>query len=130
MGLFKKKSLHKKTKHNEKVRDSMIPRENKKCIQEINFKAFVGQTVTLYVNAGGDAGRGFTGVLLGQSSGVVRLLVLPKAAPLCTLGNACKGINDNIMFCLFCPYNKKVSLGSIAEISISSIVAFVHNNYV
>ncbi|HEY5585930.1 MAG TPA: hypothetical protein VIK78_15750 [Ruminiclostridium sp.] len=120
-----KKSVHKEAKHTEK-----IPMENnsKKSIHKINFEQYIGQTVTVYVNAGGLVGNGFTGVLMGRSDTFIKLLVIPQGPPACSLGNACNSSNTgNVLFCLFCPFNKNVTLGTIAEISIMSIVAFVHN---
>jgi hypothetical protein len=125
MKLFKKKSSHHKTKHIKKLTTESDLQKN---IPKINFERYIGCTVTLYVDAGGIAGNGFSGVLLGQTGTYIRLLVLPSKPPACSLGNACKSDTNNILLCMFCPFNTNVTLGTIAEISITSIVAFVHNS--
>lgn len=125
MKLFKKKSSHHKAKHIEKLQ---IVGDLKNSIREINFEEYIGCTVTLFVNAGGLAGKGFTGVLLGQTATYIRLLILPSVPPSCSLGKECKGNDNNILLCLSCPFNENKTLGAMAEILITSIVAFVHND--
>lgn len=103
--------------------------ENKRDSKlELNFREYIGQTVTVFVNAGGEVGKGFTGVLLGSTNNYIKLLMLPSMPPACSLGNACNCNTDNVLFCAFCPFNKKASMGSSAIIPISAIAAFVHNN--
>lgn len=125
MKLFKKKSSHHKVKNAIKIPMEISP---EKSIREINFEEYIGHTVTLFVNAGGLGGNGFTGVLIGKTDTYIRLLVIPSRPPACSLGNACKSNSNNVLFCLSCPFNDNAALGTIAEISITSIVAFVHNN--
>jgi len=125
MRLFKKKSKHHRAKHNEKLPIDSNLKKNK---HEINFKEYIGSTVTVYVDGGGTSGNGFSGVLLGQTTTYIRLLVLPSKPPSCSLGNVCKDSTNNILLCLFCPFNDNATIGTIAEILLSSIVAFVHNN--
>lgn len=93
----------------------------------MDFGKFTGQTVTVFVNAGGEVGKGFTGVLMGSSDTYIRLLMIPSMPPDCSLGNSCKTSNDNALFCALCPYNRKAAVGSMAIIPISNITAFVHN---
>jgi len=120
----KKKSLNHKSRHTQKL---PIESNLKKSIQVFDFEEYIGHTITVYVDAGGMAGKGFTGVLTAQTETYIRLLVLPSVPPSCSLGNACGYKTDNILFCLFCPHNKNVTMGAVVEISITSIVAFVHN---
>lgn len=103
--------------------------ENKRDAKfELNFREYIGQTVTVFVNAGGEVGKGFTGVLLDSTNTYIKLLMLPSMPPACSLGSACTCNPDNILFCGLCPFNKKASTGSSAIIPISAIAAFVHNN--
>jgi len=134
MRLFKKKSLHHKAKHIEKKLIEQKQKEQKRVdinvkniIRKMNFEEYIGRTVTLYIDAGGEAGNGISGVLLEQTTSYIRLLVLPKESPSCTRGNECTGNNNNILLCLFCPFNENATIGTIAEIAVTSIVAFVHN---
>ncbi len=131
MRLFKNKSLHhkKKSLHSKKHSEKIEIKDNlQNKVQQINFEEFVGHTVTVYVNAGGMAGNGFTGVLLQQTATYIRLLVLPSIPPSCSLGSKCRSNdNNNILHCMFCPFNRNSTLGSTADILISNIVAFVHN---
>ncbi|WP_024833528.1 hypothetical protein [Ruminiclostridium josui] len=93
--------------------------------QHINYHEYEGQTVTVFVNSGGAAGNGFTGVLLLQTDSYLKLLILPSAPPQCSLGNACGSKNINYSFCTLCPYNQ--TIGTIAEIPLEAVTAFVHN---
>lgn len=97
------------------------------CQTGFGFSEYIGHTVTVYVNSGGVAGNGFTGVLIAYSDAFVKLLVKPSAAPACSMGNSCNGNEKNQMFCFFCPYADSSSLGTMVEIPVTAIVAFVHN---
>ncbi len=105
----------------------IIVHEKSPCInkQHINYREYEGETVTVFVNSGGAAGKGFTGVLLLQTDSYLKLLILPSAPPECTLGNTCSGRKVNFLFCTLCPYNK--TIGTIAEIPCEAVTAFVHN---
>lgn len=122
---MKKKFLHRKAKQNKHTQIDNLEK-NRMC--GIDFMEYIGQTVTVFVNAGGLVGNGFTGVLLGHTKSSIRLLVLPGVSPSCSLGKANNCNSDNILFCLLCPFNNNAKMGVVAEISIMSIVAFVHNN--
>lgn len=134
MKLFRKKSLHKKSKLVDKtpvdsnINNNILVSIAKKNIREMNFEKYIGHTVTIYVNAGGLVGNGFTGVLMGQSGMTIKLLVIPATPPSCSIGNACNSNINKSLLCLSCPYNENATVGSIAEIPFSSIAAFVHNN--
>lgn len=125
MKLFKKKSSHHKAIQAENI---LSEGNIKKTVYQMDFKEYEGRTVTIYVNAGGLVGNGFTGVMLGQTGTSIRLLITPSTPPSCSLGSTCNGNTDNILLCLSCPFNKNATLGAIAEIPFISIVAFVHNN--
>ncbi len=125
MRAYKKKALHNKDKSN---MDTPVVKDKKDIKFELNFKEYIGQTVTVFVNAGGEVGKGFTGVLLGSTNTYIKLLMLPSMPPACSLGNACTCNTDNILFCALCPFNKKASAGSTAIIPITAISAFIHNN--
>ncbi len=109
-------------------RESAVP-ENRAGmdITDMNFEGYVGQTVTVYVNAGGAAGKGFTGVLMSRTDTYIRLLVMPALPPACSLGNPCGRGADNILFCALCQYNANSSMGAMAVIPMRNVVAFVHS---
>ncbi len=124
MGLFIKKRVHHKNKA-EKAAPEV--KEKGGGIYEIEFEQFQGQTVTVFVSAGGEAGKGFTGVLMESCPQYIKLLMLPGSPPDCSLGNSCSSRSGNVLFCALCPYNKKTRPGAVAVIPVSSIAAFVHN---
>jgi hypothetical protein len=101
----------------------------------------IGQTVTIFTTSGGDSGSGFTGVLASVNCNFVRLITQIGPAPGCALGSCC----DDIGFCdnedgrnrqnledtddfnnrrFNCHVN---NFGSIVDIPIIFIAAFVHN---
>jgi hypothetical protein len=108
------------------AKDAPAVKEVNKAEFDMDFRQFTGQTVTVFVNAGGEVGKGFTGVLTGSTPTYIKLLMLPAMPPACPLGNACSSYG-NILFCGLCPFNKKASVGSVAIIPVSNITAFVHN---
>jgi hypothetical protein len=100
---------------------------SKDSIGGMNYNEYIGQMVTVYVDAGGIAGKGFTGILMGQTDLCISILVLPSVLPSCSMRNTCSSKSDNILFCLFCPYNDNSKTAMVAEITKISIVALVHN---
>jgi len=62
-----------------------------------NFAAllanYIGETVTIFTNSGGQSGSGFTGVILAVNNVFVRLITRIGPPPGCSLGNACTGFN-------------------------------------
>jgi len=60
-----------------------------------NFAAhlakYIGETVTIFTNSGGQSGAGFTGVVLSVNNVFVRLISRIGPPPGCALGNACTG---------------------------------------
>ncbi len=101
--------------------------QNMSSLSCMNFKAFSGMTVTVYVNGGGISGSGFTGVLLAANEVVVRLLTQPASAPACALGGACDTYIKAPALCAVCPNAQQFNPGTVVEIPIWNIVAFVHN---
>lgn len=105
-----------------------------------NFSAhiskFIGETVTVFTESGGESGSGFTGVILSVNTSYLRLVAKFGPAPSCALGNCCdssksmESIFDNCM----CDEGKlntidcdRKTVGSVVDIPICAISAFVHN---
>ena len=117
----------------------------------------IGQTVTIFTTSGGESGRGFTGVLSMVNPSFVRLITQIGPAPGCALGNCCDrndrpgtgnvgGIQDDICTDLSgvqgdnyndsrtnlggqrrIDCNGDRGLGSVVDIPVDRIAAFVHN---
>ena len=111
----------------------------------------IGQTVTIFTTSGGQSGRGFTGVLISVNCNFVRLVTQLGSAPGCALGNCCDEENnnhrhdrnnDNVLGIEECEEESPVredrdrnrfdctgrTLGSIVDIPVNRIAAFVHNS--
>ncbi|KGM96564.1 hypothetical protein Z968_05865 [Clostridium novyi A str. 4552] len=101
----------------------------------------VGETVTIFTESGGQSGQGFTGILLDVNQCYVRLTTQIGPAPGCALGNCCRGSmkppyddcggcdGDNYDMAGNSRFPCKVkNVGSISDIPICKIVAFVHNS--
>jgi hypothetical protein len=80
---------------------------------------FVGTTVTIFTTSGGVSGEGFTGVLILVNRSFVRVITMIGPAPGCPLGSSCTGL----------PTDKReiTRVGSVTDIPINRIAAFVHN---
>ncbi|MCM8710671.1 hypothetical protein M2651_06475 [Clostridium sp. SYSU_GA19001] len=92
----------------------------------------IGQTVTIYTTSGGDSGRGFTGVLASVNCNFVRLITQIGPAPACALGSCCDkhqgcghGGNTTLPSGIRCDADR--GFGSIVDIPVDRIAAFVHN---
>jgi hypothetical protein len=87
-----------------------LRRTNKVLLNDDSFKQnllkYRGQTITIFTVSGGQSGSGFTGVLLDVEIDHIRILTGLASGP---------GTYDDI------------SLGSITNIPIDKIAAFVHN---
>lgn len=89
---------------------------------------FIGETVTIFTESGGQSGCGFTGVVLDVNKCFVRLITRIGPAPSCALGNACEGCRLRGS-----SFNRDRGascgnfVGSVVDIPIDQIVAFVHN---
>lgn len=93
----------------------------------------IGQTVTIFTTSGGDSGRGFTGVLTLVNPSFVRLVTQIGPGPGCALGSCCdkmmpitsaEGAQVGEQGRANCFPN---SLGSIIDIPVDRIAAFIHN---
>lgn len=82
----------------------------------MSLARYISQTVTIYTVSGGQSGSGFTGVLLEVCKDHIRILTSTASPPACPFGDI-SGYSDE----------KTISLGSIAEIPLSKIAAFIHN---
>jgi hypothetical protein len=96
-----------------------------------NLKKFVGQTITIFTVSGGTSGSGFTGVLMDIDLGIISLLSQISSPPACSLGNTSTGFGTQTLFGFRNPSSVQSksphSVGSITEIPIKYIAAFVHN---
>lgn len=97
-----------------------------------NLARHIGQTVTIFTTSGGDSGRGFTGVLASVNCNFVRLITQIGPAPGCALGNCCdkqwgysQGGNSTLPSGIRCDGDR--GFGSIVDIPVDRIAAFVHN---
>jgi len=101
---------------------------------------FVGETVTIFTTSGGPSGFGFTGLLIFVNKCIVRLLTQIGPGPGCALGNCCNkvfddkhkifhgGGNSSDVSGATGRFNCDVSnVGSVTDIPVESIAAFVHN---
>lgn len=96
----------------------------------------IGQTVTIFTTSGGESGRGFTGVLASVNCNFVRLITQIGPAPGCALGNCCDPCHcdhghghhgDNNLGGQGRASCRVDNLGSIVDIPIDRIAAFVQN---
>jgi hypothetical protein len=88
---------------------------------------YIGQTVTVFTTSGGASGCGFTGVLLRVNPVYITLvnrLGTPPANPLSDVicgdrrgGRDLRGMEDTVIY----------TVGSVCDIPIDRIAAFVHN---
>lgn len=101
---------------------------------------YYGETVTIFTTSGGESGRGFTGVLIGVSSDpFVKLLSQFGPGPGCALGSFCdrnccgnsseydNDNDDDEMEQNKFKCRRIKSTGTIVDIPIDKIAAFVHN---
>lgn len=92
-----------------------------------HIRRFIGETVTIFTASGGVSGTGFTGVILAVNCDFVRLVTDQGSAPASPLDPVydecdCNG-NYNANYDRRHCYN----VGSVTDIPIDKIVAFVHN---
>ena len=87
------------------------------------MRRFIGETVTIFTTSGGESGEGFTGVVLSVSRNFVRLITQVGTAPGCPLGNSC-GRHER---CDRRNDDRRFRVGSVTDIPINRITAFVHN---
>ncbi len=84
---------------------------------------FIGETVTVFTASGGVSGCGFTGVILAVNCDFIRLVTEQGSAPASPIDydNCDNGGDYN--------YDRRhcYNVGSVTDIPIDKIVAFVHN---
>lgn len=92
-----------------------------------HISKFVGEVVTIFATCGGQSGCGFTGVVLAVNPCFVRLItsIPERSAPSCALGNDCGGRCS--LRRRDCDDRRGNELGSVTDIPIDRIAAFVHN---
>lgn len=95
---------------------------------------YIGETVTIYTTSGGESGLGFTGVILSINPTYVRLITQIGSAPSCALGNCClvkeirsKKDAEEMQDSTEGFDCSGRTVGSVTDIPIEKIVAFVHN---
>lgn len=101
-----------------------------------HLRRFIGETVTIFTASGGISGSGFTGVILAVNCDFVRLVTDQGSAPTSPIepiydyDNECD-CNGN-----YGSYDREherdrrhhcYNVGSVTDIPIDKIVAFVHN---
>lgn len=107
-----------------------------------NLSDMIGETVTIFTESGGGSGQGFTGIVIGCNECFVRLVTSFGSAPSHVFGKdrnvfdcncrSCRNDN-NRNHCSFCGNNdhnrnnNHFEVGSVINIPIDKIVAFVHN---
>ncbi|MGE5633083.1 MAG: hypothetical protein ACM3TR_18600 [Caulobacteraceae bacterium] len=91
--------------------------------------AFTGETVTIFTTSGGESGSGITGVILAVNPCFVRIVTHIGPAPACALGNCCSPVVTGGYGGMMGGYGGGVvrTVGSVADIPLDRIVAFVHN---
>lgn len=98
-----------------------------------HISEFLGETVTIFTTSGGDSGSGFTGVILKANDCFIRLVTRFGSAPSCPISNTCCGsrFNDDRNFNDGRSFNngrnRFFTPGSVVDIPVDRIVAFVHN---
>lgn len=101
---------------------------------EQELRRYIGETVTIFTTSGGESGSGFTGVILTVNRNVVKLITQIGTGPGRPFGNNFgvqeqfnergfneRGCNDRGN------YDRGFRVGSVVEIPIHRITAFVHN---
>ncbi|WP_064505509.1 hypothetical protein [Defluviitalea phaphyphila] len=88
---------------------------------------FIGETITIFTNSGGQSGSGFTGVLIGVNPYFVTLVTGQGPAPYCPLGNACGGYSNWKGYNNCGNYHEIYTTGSITHIPVYMIASFSHN---
>ncbi|WP_446899672.1 hypothetical protein ACSVC9_07260 [Clostridium sp. LBM24168] len=97
-----------------------------------NLSRYIGKPVTIFTSSCGNSG--FSGVLIAVNKYFIRLISKIGPAPDYPLNNSCS--SDNLVENCYDPYklddscyknNKDPNLGSLVDIPINKIAAFVHN---
>lgn len=97
-----------------------IKKASKVCLSDDSFIQslikYIGQTITIYTVSGGESGSGFTGVLLDVKKDYIKILSKLASAPEIYADNSSSMVDE-----------AGVSLGTITDIPLNKIAAFVHN---
>lgn len=94
-----------------------------------NLNRFIGETVTIFVQSGGDSGLGFTGVIFRANNSFVRLITHIGPAPEHIPGrfdSIPKGRSKSSIGYYNGMYISE-NFGAITDIPIDKITSFVHN---
>ncbi len=100
-----------------------------------HMRRYIGETVTVFVRAGGASGRSFTGVLMNVTNEYIRLVSQIGPVPSCGLARVCKVACCRCYYKARAPYTLGRSTpvgilgraGSIVNIPVKKIVSFIHN---
>jgi hypothetical protein len=92
-----------------------------------HLSKFQGETVTIYTTSGGLSGCGFTGIIITCSHCFVRLITCLGPAPCCAVGSNCESCCCPEFKGKNCHKNDIHTVGSVVDIPIDRIAAFVHN---
>ncbi|MDD3693549.1 MAG: hypothetical protein PHX02_06565 [Oscillospiraceae bacterium] len=89
-----------------------------------NLSRYIGETVTIITQSGGQSGLGFTGVVFSVNNFFVRLITHIGPIPECPLGHFNKKNLNSYYF-----HGNYIidSIGSITDIPIDKITSFIHN---
>lgn len=84
------------TEKPEMISENRIPIPASILSSDVDFSLHIsrykGQTVTVFVSAGGAAGLGFTGILYFVNDAYIRLIINPGSVQACSLGNSCSNL--------------------------------------
>ncbi|WP_105616240.1 hypothetical protein [Vallitalea okinawensis] len=91
-----------------------------------HLSKYIGKTVTIFTDSGGKSGLGFTGVLLSVNSYMVSIVTKMGPPPDNPLNHPQQPISFNRHLGGY-RQPKNISVGSITDIPVNKIAAFVHN---
>ena len=100
--------------HFETIKDNFIE----------NLSRYIGETVTIITQSGGQSGIGFTGVIFSVNNSFVRFVTHIGPVPEYSIGYPNKG---NLKGYYYHGNFIIESLGSMADIPINKITSFIHN---
>ncbi len=96
-----------------------------------HIRRFIGETVTVFTASGGISGSGFTGVILAVNCDFVRLVTDQGSAPTSPIEPIYDECDCNGNYNNSGNYERErrhcYNVGSVTDIPIDKIVAFVHN---
>lgn len=86
----------------------------------LHMTSYMGNTVTVFTESGGLSGSGFTGVLISVTPSIISIMTALPSPPVSPF--SCHKDYETPI-----PYPPNKILGSIADIPVDKIVAFVHH---